>query len=90
MVRVSEVRGAADDVVGEFIDSDEEYDLYQELVADEQFGELAFVKNQLAIQDKYADLEGDVDAHTDRAADALDAALEARVEQIREEVVDGR
>lgn len=89
MVRASEQRGAADELVDQYADYDDEFEYHQALVADETFGTLALVKTQLAIQDKYGDLEDDVDAHAAEAAEEIDAALDARAEQVRAEVDDG-
>lgn len=90
MVRASEQRGAADEIVDEYADYDEEFEYYQALVADEAFGTLALVKKQLAIQRKYGDLSDDVEGHAIRSAKEATAALEARAKEVREEVDDGQ
>jgi len=84
MVRTSEARSAAEEFADQYADYGDEYEYHQALVTDESFGTLAFIKKQLAIQDKYGDLAGDVEAHTDQAADEINAALDARAEQIHE------
>lgn len=88
MVRTSERRGAAEDVVEQYADYDDEYVYHQTLIADDQFGTLALIKQQLAVQDKYGFLRGDVKEHADRAAEEIATALDARAEQLLQEVKD--
>lgn len=83
MARHAEIASAAGEIVEQFADYDDEFGLHQALVGDETFGTLALLKKELAIQAKYGDLEGDVETHAEQAADAIDAALDARASQLK-------
>lgn len=88
MVHAAEQRGAADDVVEQYADYSDDHELHRALMADEQFGTLALIKKQLDVQATYCCPTGEVEDYADQAADAINAALDARAEQICAEVQD--
>lgn len=84
MAQLSQVRSAAGDHVDDYADIDEDFEYHQALVGDEQFGTIAFCYDEL-MACRFRD---DVVRRTDQAADRLQWALDARAEQIRDELND--
>ncbi|WP_323192431.1 hypothetical protein [Halostella sp. PRR32] len=83
MVQRRQTHEAAGEFVEEFADYDEEFDYHQRLVADEQFGVIAF---QLSTLDVYeGEFEGHVGTFAGGAREKLKLALEERAAQLREE-----
>lgn len=86
MPSVTELRQAAKKIVDDYADYDTEYDYYQALVSDEQFGTFAHCKQQLRAQTTHGGLSEDVQESTDRASEELQQALDERAEEVKKQV----